>query len=361
MYMDPFRAIVSSLVIVIALLLLVPIVDDFAAARDVGTSEVRVEYDQAYLEGAGTLVDVGDGDRVGDNETVYQTTGYALRLDGSSDAEVTGDGVADLGNDTTWTVSVWASPDAGSGRTMELASVSDGEVRIYLNESRGEWAVWYYRQSTRDSYEVTAATSSPVGNLTNLQARANGTHLQFYRNDTLAGATDITVASTEAAPTEATNWDGRVEELRVFGDAVSATVQTELYADPAEQRPGQNRIARLMFDQASETDTTLEAISALELSVSGGQFVKTGFAENITDPETFNNNLAGESDYDFDTDGPRLEPLADGELDGAPIAYVDYNAAATGTALSSLTGWLGVAALVPLVLISVAIISRVAG
>lgn len=356
--MDPFRAIVSSLVIVIALLLLVPVVDDFATARDTNVGGERVQYDAAYLDGAGTFVDVGDGDTAGYNETVYQTTGHALRLDGSNDSEVTGDGVADLGNDTTWTVSAWASPDPGSGRTMEVASISDGEVRLYLNESANEWAVWYYRQSTRDSYEVATATASPSGNLTHLQARANGTHLQLYRNNTLGAATNITVANTEAAPTEAGNWDGRIEELRVFGAALDATARSELYLDPAEQRPAEDRVARLLFDQASQPDTTLEAIDALELSVSNGQFVQSGFDENVTDPKTLDNDIAGESDYRYETDGPQLEPLAGGELAGAPIAYVDYDRPASGTALTSLTNWLAVAALVPLVLIVVSIYSR---
>jgi len=353
---DAQQIIITSLVISIVLLLGVPIVESISTQRETVGGE-RVLYDEAILADAGTFVSIDD--TAGMNETVYKTTGFAINFTGANDSNLSGTGALSFGNETDWHVSVWGRPDAGTeGDTMQVTAISDGELIIYYNGSASEWRAWYYKQSTRDSYEVAIAAPSPVsGNFTNIQVRANDTHLTIFRNTTAGGTADITTSSTVDAPTEAGNWDGRVEELRTFDTAQNSSVIGDLHAQPVQQRPGLNRSARLMFDQPQRPSETLILLTGQTATASNVTFA-SGFPEQIMDEQTVANDLAGTSDYRWKNDGPQLAPVADGEIDGAPAAYASYERPATGIALTDFIVWYSVAALLPLVLIATFIIGR---
>lgn len=352
------EVLIASVVIVIALLSGLIIVDEFVSARDAGGGDTRVQRAEALLQSSGTFVDIADG-QTGHNETVYQTTGYAINLSGASDSEFGATGVHDFGSDTSWHASVWAAPDAGTDRqAMKVASVSDGELIIYYNGSAGEWAAWYYRADTRDAYEVAVGASSPQGTLTNIQVRANGTHLAIYRNATVGEQADITSDSSADSPTEAGNWDGRIDELRVFDDPADSANRSALYNGPTEQRPGLNRSVRLMFDQPARPETLI--------LIAGGSAAPTnttfsaGHPADVMQVKNLANDLSGDSDYRFRRSGPEVAPVAGGELDGAPVAYVDYDRPGTDVSLVGLFGpFSQLAAIIPLVLVAALIIAKV--
>lgn len=352
------EVLIASLALVVALFTGLVVVDDLVTAREATSGDVRVERAEGLLEGPGTYVDVADG-AVGYDETVYQTTGYAMNFTGAPDSELSATGVYDFGNDTSWHVSVWAHPDVGTGTdVMKVTSVSDGELIVYYNGTAGHWAAWYYRADTRNSYEATVPTQHPQGNLTNVQVKANDTHLAIYRNATVGDEVAITGDNSVDSPTAAGNFDGRVEELRVFDEPADATNRSELYNSPTEQQPDLDRALRVMYDQPDRPETLL-LIAGGEATASNVTF-SAGFPEDRMQRKNLTNDLAGTSDYRFDSDGPRIAPVSGGELDGAPVAYVDYYRPETQVSLTGLmNSWVQLAALIPLVLVATAIAARV--
>jgi hypothetical protein len=357
---DGTRAIIASLVIVVALMVGLVIVDALAQSRS-GSADSRIERDAAVFGASYDGDYVAVNDVVGTDETVYKTTGYTVRFTGADDSELSADGPT-LGNDTNWHLSVWGNVDSGAGAdTMQLAAVSDGEVRIVYDGASNEWLVFYYRQDTRNSYNATVATSgSEVGNFTNIQAGANDTHLRIWRNNTLGQTVSITGDSTATARSPS-NWDGRVEELRQFESVANTTLRSSLVSEPVEQRPSTNRTARVMFDAPYDQDALVLFANA-DGTLSNASRVRSGFARQVMQPKNASNELAGTTDYAFDQDGPSIKitssAMGASELDGAPVAYVSYDRPAVATPLAQLTSWFNVAAVLPLVLIAAAIIAR---
>jgi len=274
---------------------------------------------------------------------VYKTTGYAVNLTGANDSEVTASNTYSFGNDTSWTVSAWLQPNStASSTTMTGVSVSEGELVVYYNGSESRWYAWYYRQDTRNSYEVSvAASGDETGNLTNIQAVANGTDLTIYRFTEGGSAqqgtvADITVANTEAAPTEADNWHGTIEEVRAFADPLDATNRSELRTAPVEQQPDLDRRMRVMFDKPHDQDAIV-LFQNSDATISNGSVAKVGFSEQVMDPKTATNDASGDTDYEFKRDGPSVRvasaPLGTSELQGAPVVFVTYDSVAAGVVL----------------------------
>lgn len=359
----PARAVIVSLAIVIVLLVGVQIADSLIFGS-VGSDifDQTVERDAARYGDTVNQDFVSVNSVTGENETVYKTTGYALNLTGANDSQLNANDGYDLENDTSWHVSVWARVAAGAGGdTREVASISDGEIRIYRNGSANEWRVWYYRQDTRNSYEASVPTNNSVGNLTNIQAKANDSHLVVYRNTTAGTAVAITGSNTVDAPTEANNWDGTIEELRTFGEPLDATNRSNLYNSPAEQRQNLDRTMRVMFDKPADQDAAV-LLQGSDATVSNGSLDKVGFDEQVMDPETTSNNLNGDTDYKFDENGPKVAredpPAGDSELKGAPAAFVTYKSSGS-LVVPDVSNWFGVAALIPIVLLIIAIVARI--
>jgi len=359
--MATVRVIVTGLIITVVLLAGVQLTGALIDAR--APDDSRVERDAAVF-GAdydGSLISVNSV--AGQNETVYKTTGFALELTGASDSVFSSSESVSLDNDSSWHASVWAEPNSGAvSQTMSVAAVSDGELRIYYNGSANEYAAWYYRQSTRNSYEVAVSDDgSPVAGLTNIQVRANDSELRIYRNGTLGETADITVDSTVAAPTEAGNWDGTIEELRTFSEPLDSSNRSEVVNSPAQQQPDLNRSARVMFDSPYDQDAVI-LFQGSAGSVANGTLSRVGFSEQIMQRASAENDVAGTTDYVFDRTGPRVaidDSEGSSELAGAPVAYVDYDTFGTGVSLANLTStFVGTAALIPFLLIAAAIIAR---
>lgn len=351
---------ISAFLIVIALMLGVVLLDSFAVTGAWGetTRSGSISYDAARLNGTGSYVSYGE--RAGNNETVYQTTGFAMQFSGSSSSELSGTGWT-LGNDTTWHASVWAQPhDGATAQTMKIMSISDGELIIYYNGSASEWAAWYYNQSGRQSYEASVATVTPTNGLTNIQVRANGTHLSIYRNNTVGDEVSIQGVSSVDAPTEAGNWNGTVEELRTFNESLASADRQTLIDQPAEQRPGLGRTMRVMFDQPNTT-SELVLLAGGTATASDISYVG-GFPADVMQRKTLQNDMAGTSDYRWTVDGPSISPVTGGELDGAPVAYASYDVRVSdpplGVELSSLVQWIQIAAILPLLITVVYVLSK---
>lgn len=287
-------------------------------------------------------------DYAGFNETVYSSRGYAVQLAGTPDSYIQTSENVDLANDETWTVSTWASVDANATNDTRTAVSVNGRATISYNGTRGEWVGWYYDEGARNSYMVNVSAPAPTGNLTNVMLVSNGTHLAIYRNNTVGEVEDTTTSQITAAPVGTSNWDGRIDELRTFDDALDQSTRQELVDAPIDAQPGTNRTARIMFDEPGQSTQLL-------------LFAPGHVAQNNV---TFSDGLDGEvlqegqfaalgADYEWSNEGPQIKLLTNSEFADAPVVYVDY----TQKRLSPLilvSDWkaaLGLAALVPIILI----------
>jgi hypothetical protein len=238
---------------------------------------------------------------------------------------------------------------------------ADGRVLVTYNGSQSQWQAWHYNEGAAPSHIVNVSTSgNEVGNFTNIIVWSNQTHLSIYRNGTQGQIKNITTDNITSAPVDAQNWDGRLEEVRTFDRALDSTNRTAIVNNPVEQQPNFSTTSRIMFDQPDKS-TQLILYADADLQQSNVSF-SAGFAEQVMQPKTLSNDLAGTTDYNWQTDGPRLAPTAGGELDGAPVAYASYD---YNTALSKLvTGWgdfMTIAALIPIIAIGLVFVAKLRG
>lgn len=349
------RVVLSAFALVMALMVGVAVVDSFSQAA--GTGDGDVTRDAALLGSAGTFVSLNDG--IGENQTVYKTTGYALNLTGADDSYFESTKSVDLAADDNWTVSVWGNVDQGAG-TKNMTAVSvNGRVIVRYNGTAGNWTAWYYDGGSRNSYQVNVSTSgTEVGNFTNVQVVANGTHLAIYRGGTAGETTSITSSSSVDAPVGSGNWDGRLEEVRTFDAALDATTRSELVNSPVDQQPDQSPTARIMFDQPGRNQQLLLYTGA-RVTTSNATF-SAGFDEQIMQEQSLTNDIAFTTDYKWHKTGPEIAPTSGGELDGAPVAYATYDFGTDGVADVS-RGWadmVKLAAIIPLLAIMTVMLSK---
>jgi len=272
----------------------------------------------------------------GVNETVLSSRGYAVNLTGASDSFVQSNSNIDIATDDNWTVATWArvDPDAAS-RNMTVLSVN-GRLVFGYNGSSGNWTAWYYDDGSRDSYELEVTAPGAAGNWTHLTATATNDSVTLYRNNSAQDSVDLNQSSSVSSPVNSTNFDGRLEETRTFDDVLNSSERAELIASPVAPQRGLNRTSRIMYDEPyANQQLILFSGASLEQS-------------NVTFADGFDGRKLSESEYEWNTVGPRLKVTA-----ALPVAYVDYTirSLGPGTVVPELNNALGFAALLPLLLI----------
>lgn len=278
---------------------------------------VEVTHQAAVFEGAGTFASIGS--QAGVQESVFKTTGHAVELTGADDSFVESASDFTVSSGDNWTVSVWALVDSGQGDENMTAVSVDGRAVISFNGSADQWEGWFFDEGSRASFQANvSASGNEVGNFTNVILWHNGTHLSIFRNGTRGDITATAGNGFADAPVNATNWDGRLEELRTFGDAVDSTDRSELVNSPVDGQPDTDRTARAMFDQP-DAATQLLLFTDTHLTTSNTSFAP-GFAR---DEMQGSGNLIG-GDYRWRESGPQIAPIAGSELGDAPVAYVNY-------------------------------------
>lgn len=280
---------------------------------------------------------------------VVTSRGYAVNLTGASDSYVESDSNLDVAADDTWTVSVWGRLDADASAEVQTALAVDGRLTIRYNQTSAEWVAWYYDDGSGDSYEIAVGDTSQPANWSNVQVVSNGTHLRIYQNNTAGESVQLDSGGVTDAPVNATNWNGRLEEVRTFDDALNASQRQAVVDGPVRPRPGTNRTARVMFDEPY-ADQQVILFSSASLETSNATFA-SGFAGETLDRGQY---AATGGDYVWQESGPEIKLVSGGDGEGLPIVYVDY----TLKKLSP-TSWVstveqvwGLAALVPFIVIA---------
>lgn len=286
----------------------------------------------------------------GEDETVFDSRGDAVYFGPTNDSFVESDQDIQLSDGGNWTVSVWGSlnTSAAPNELRTLLNI-DGQLMLVHNGSSDEWVAYYYDEGSRDGTNVSVAAPNQPGSLTNIQVVRRGDEVTIYRNTTAGETASVSSSSPFAAPVAATDWHGRLEELRIYDDALSSSVRNDLYTDPNGPTTGHNQTARIMFDEPSR-DSQRIFYSPATLQQSNVTF-RDGVPGQELDEGSM--SLLG-SDYEWSTDGPQLKPLEGGRLDGAPVAYVDYTRLASvraNTLLVPLSSALTLAGMIPILLI----------
>jgi len=300
-----------------------------------GDSE-RVEVSQT-LDGSGSKYSLNDG--VGENETLYDSRGFAVNLSGADDSYVQSDSNIQFERDENWTVATWAYVDSDASGNMTVLDLN-GRVVLGYNHTATNWTLWYYDDGTTNSYQLELNAPDQRGVYTHLSVVGNDTHVSFYRNNSQSTSQNISDTSVVNAPVNSSNFDGRLEETRTFDDALNDSQRQRLIDGPIEPQPGWNRTTRIMFD---------EPYASKQLILFSGASLETS---NVTFSSGFAGSEVDAANYSWSNDGPQVS--VDPQTN-YPVVYIDYDFTATGLTVDTLTGPVGstiiLAGLIPVILI----------
>lgn len=314
---DAAKAVFAVLVIGIALTVGITIADSITSTTNEFEKDTFTQ-ESVNIEGeTGQWVDVRSGE-LGDNHTVFDSRGNAVRLAGTSDSYVQSDGSFEFATDANWTVATWARVNSSSGSENMTAVSLNGRVLVQYNGTDGNWSVWYFDDGSSDSWRANVSAPNQPGNYSLIVAQHNGTHLTIYRNQTQGDVVN-TSAGDNIAPiwVNSTNWHGSIDETRTFDSNITDSQRNSLFNNPID--PVDNkRTGRLMYDAGTGTNVPIYWAST------------SATASNITwvdgkpGQELDDTILIGD-DYDWRREGPQIRPVSGGELDNAPAAFVDYD------------------------------------
>jgi len=313
------------------------VLNEVASATDTdATTENATRVTSTVLLDGTNTVAVDGGEYTGTNETVVNSRGFAVSLTGASDSYLESTSGLAVGEDDTWTVSTFAAADSASATEDMTVLTIGGQLVVTYNGSAAEWRAWYYDDGTGRSYELTAAAPDQPSSLTQVMIVRNGSDLTLYRNATPADSADLAAASAVDAPLTSGNWHGRLDETETADDALSASERNQSVDSPNAPLAGTNRTARIMYDEPARSQQRIFFATAA-LATSNVSYVD-GLAGQTMDGSSITNDLTLQTDYQWDTDGPLLKPVGGRELDGAPVAYVEYDRYGAGIEIESLTG-----------------------
>lgn len=310
-------------------------------------TENPVEEKEGQLLDGTNWVEIDDRTATGD-EVVYNSRGYGLKLTGADDSYYQSEENIQFATDANWTIATWAAVDNTSADMAALSA--NGEVVIRYVGSSGNWSAWIYDSGARQAYQVNKSATDPQ-NLTNVMVWENETHVAIYEDNTVGEVKAISDAESADAPVNTTNWNGTLDEVRAFDDALNNSQRQQVVDDPVGPLKASNRTMRVMFDEPYR-DTQQLFFASGDIIVNNGQFVD-GLDGQKMDGQGFWNDITGETDYQWDPNGPRIRAVEGGDLDGAPVAYVDWTA--TGRLSTSIVDdWaeaMVLAGLIPVLLI----------
>lgn len=267
--------------------------------------------DAALLQGTGTYVSI-ESNRIGTNETVFDSRGYAMNFSGAAGSNATIDGGDFYDDSGNWTVATWARTD--SGATFENGTVlATQSITLFQNRTAGTWNLTYYNQSNRETYATSVNAPDQPASWAHLLIESNGTHVTLWRNNTDSSTINVTGTSADEY-TVSQEYNGRIEETRTWNATLTNAERQRLIDSPIDPEANASRTARVMYDEPYRNFQYVFH-SPTELNYNNVEF-SDGFAGE---------NLTATGNYTWDTDGPRIRPEAGGELDTQPVAYVDYN------------------------------------
>lgn len=309
--------------LMLAIVIAVPILFIGIAVLEGGSDNPDGTFTKDHVElgDTGEFVDVRVA-KSGDNHTVFNSRGNAVRLTGANDSFVESDQSIEFATDQNWTVSTWANVNSSAASENMTAISLDGRVLIQFNGSQGNWSVWYFDEGGRNSWRANVSAPNQPGNFSLIVAQHNGTHLTIHRNQTQGDVVNTSAGDNiEPIWVNSTNWNGDLDETRTWDANITDSQRNQLFTDPID--PVVNaRTARLYYDLGSG-NAVLIFHTAGKATLSNGSWVD-GKAGSEMDPKTGPLDVTGGNDYEWDEDGPQIKPRAGGDLEDQPVAWVDF-------------------------------------
>lgn len=278
------------------------------------TETVSIEEDVRLTDGDGELSWEGGVE----NFTIAQSLGDAVELTGANDSELAGS--ATVPHDETWSASLWVEAD--QVRTQRAAQLGGWLMVDLVNDSgTPAWRVTYYDDADWAVYQLSAPAEN-VTSWTHLAVTANESELTLAANDTVIASSSLANASGASVPQNVSNWDGRLEETRVYNDVISTQQRQTLYSEPTAPVRA-NETARVYYDAFADESTIDVYRTGADLELSNASIV-AGFEGQDLDSA----GVLGNGDYR--RVGGEVIAVDGGRLDGAPVAFVGYDGTGGG-------------------------------
>lgn len=326
----PAAALQLGLVIVVAVLMLL-VAGGFVASLVAGAG--------------GGAVDVQTGSYTTVDDGVTEIPSYldVSATRGNAAAFGPGAGSIDGPNasvDDTWSTCAVAELDDAANQQATYDVTGWDNATIQLEYANGSWSIWAQNASGATA-RATVAASSPT-NPTAVCGVSDGSSVTIYA-DGSQGTTDAYDAAVESRAVSL-DWYGTIDEARLFDSTLSASAASRYATDPWAPFPGEDRTSRYYLDEGQGTDTRVVFQSPNATLVGD-----VGWGDGVDDPQ-----LQNGTDYEIGVGPLEIKPLAGGQVDGAPILYVEYSTNAFGAIVLSIAD-LGETAFVLLIVALLAI------
>jgi len=311
-------------VVVIILSILVLILLGGVGGSTTGTTSQRVAETVA-LNGTGNFVDLGSA--TGTNETIRNSRGFAVATSDAPNSQVSSNSGIDLAREE-FTICTFTRVGATSSGTILSA---DGRVLLGYDSDTNEWTLWYYDDGSTDSYELRATASSPSTGYSQICAWYDDSleQLRLYENATRVASVSTNGPNSASLP-KTGSIEGALEETRVFAEPLNSSERNQTVSQPIEPLETANRTARIYYDVNGTSSEPIWFASA-DATVQNASYVD-GFDGDVLS----SGGLLGSGDYSWNSSGPRLRPEAGGKLEGAPVAFADFNKTTSGGSGSGL-------------------------
>jgi hypothetical protein len=277
-----------------------------------GTAPKDVERSYG-ITGASTSL----GGNVGSVNTVQSSLDEAVRLTGANDSNVTIDGDADLGHDLS--ACSWGTLDSDVVTNNENALLlATQEAITWYNGTSDTWEGYYYNTSSRDSFRASVSAPSPTTWTLVCLNHANQS-LNLSANTTTGSSVATGSSNIADYPENVSNYNGSVEETRLFDEPLNGSRRTEWVAEPGLATTGPAPAARVTYDNFG-SGTSYTTFFASGTATATNATVVTGFGAPT---------VAGGTDYSIS--GGTLSILGGGVLEAdGEVLYVGFRTGGSG-------------------------------
>jgi len=212
----------------------------------------------------------------------------------------------------SWTVCSVGALTSGYNNQAHYTLLAIDNETATLRYADGNWTARYINNGTE------TAASAPASSPTDLTAVCGRYDNQ---SDTLELVVEGSVVASSVDGEQdhnrsvAINWNGTIDETRVWGRAVSDSNLTAYANDPVIALPGADRQLRVMFDE--------DVGGATRTHYAGGGTAGLVGGATIGEPAVQRPGISGGSDWRARTDGTyQIQAVSGGYLDGAPIVFI---------------------------------------
>lgn len=340
------NAVVLVLILSIALVVGIAAIDAVSDPVDVEQRSSTV-----LLDGTGETVHI-ESYGSGSDETVRNSLGNAIAVTGANDSYVATDGLIglDLGENFTVSQGAWVS-DASTNEEMVVLALGSGDLLLRYDGPNNQWQVWLYRPPG-DTYVANVSVDDPTNGSVVTAVRADD-DLTIYRNGTAGETVDLSQPSDAGIGPDGENFNGTIDETRIFQAAVASADVDALASDPIHP-VGEQELARLMYDDVS--DSTVPVYYTGTSATASNTSVVDGFEGEVMEASGW----LFTRDYDWETRGPKITPEEGGLLDPHPVVFVDYEYDRSGGVVIGISNALDMSGVIPVAIIAGVIVLIVA-